>query len=416
MPSGPMITRTVTQKDQEKYVADTLIARSELLLRLQQFGNPVSLKTGMGLTATFIKYDRADVVVDRLTEGVTPESTAFSLAEQSVTVDQWGMYITLTDVVELTTKHPILQEALNLEADSVARTKEYNFVETLMGCPNVIYYDGTVANRAAITGTMYWKSEIAHRLRAMMGNAGAPGRQGDMFTVVCDPSVESDVFVDMNPNSYVSALNQQGMDKLEKGIIRDWLGLRWIRSNFMPHFRRLTGFPAPVAGAGGALTGNVSWKVTRKSLSRGFEEEITIASTVAMGGNSRLTFTAPATAGYVYNVYAGSAAGDASLFLVRENLRPGAVWNLDGLLGAGRNPPETPADGVTIHVIFVFGADCVDTVKMDGMSMEGKITPKGPTESDPLSQRRHVGTKYMDKSGIRDASRMARIEVASRFD
>lgn len=412
-----MVTKAVTAKDQGKFISDSLIANTELMLRLTQFAESRPLPQGNGDTAWFVQYQRTDVVVDRLQEGVTPDSTAFTVTDYSVKTDQYGMYITLTDVVEVTTKHPVLQQALRLLADSISRTKEHQIAEVLNRHTNVYYWDGSRADRGGITSTDYFKAEIVFRVKATMTGQGARYRKNGMLVAVMDTYVEGDIFSDTSStSSYTTAQVQGGnLKDLAKGYFKTWLGVEWIESNFMPVFTRLTGLSAPAAGAGGTLSGTVYHKITRKSLSRGFEEEIAVEASTAMGGNNRLAFTTPATLGYVYNIYAGSATGDANLYLVAENVKPSTVYNLDALVGSGLNPPQTPAAGVRVHVLYFFGAECLDHVALDGASMEGTITPKGTSDTDPLGQRRHVGTKYYDKNAVREPVALVRVELASRF-
>ena len=409
------VTSTALAADVGKWISDELIDRQELLFRLFRYTEKVNLPGGMGKTANFTKYNRTDVPVDKLTEGVTPVETPFTISTQTVTVDQWGLYISLTDVGVVTIKTPILNEALDLVADAMARCREYNLIEVLNAGTNVQYWDGSVANRGALTTSHTFGARVFNRVRATMNDQAVPGRAGDLFIAVMGAQVEADIFSETAAGSFVAAHQNAGNQKLEKGEVGDWLGVRIVRQNFMPKFTRLTAGITPAAGAGGALSGTVYHKVTRKNLSDGFEDEIAVEANTAMGGNNRLAFTAPATAGFVYNIYAGSATGDANLFLVRENLTASATFNLDSLPGTGANPPQTPAAGVTVHPIYIFGARAVDNVEINALSMAAGITPAGRSDADPLAQRRKVGAKWMNKAGIRDQTRVMRIEVASGF-
>jgi len=410
------VTSANLAADVGKFISDTLIERSTLIHRFPQFANKISLTAGMGKTAEFIKYNRTDVPTDKLVEGVTPSETPFTISRQTITVDQWGMYITLTDVGIVTTKHPVLNEALDLVADAIARTQDYQFAEVLNAGTNVQFYDGSRLSRGAITLADTFKSAVFDRARTNMNTLGVPGYSGDMFAALVGPEVEADILADPTAvTSFSAAQLAQGADKLENGKVGKWRGIELFRSNFMPRFTRIATVGAPVAATGGSLTGTVYHKVTRKNLARGFEEDIQVEASTVMSTNTRLTFTAPATAGYVYNVYAGSLTGDANMFLARENLPASTAFNLDSLPTSGQTSPATPAAGVTVHPVYIFAKNGLDWVELNELAMKGTITPAGATDSDPLSQRRKVGTKYMAKAGIRDNDRVKRIELASGF-
>ena len=410
------VNSTTLANDQGRFIQDKLLERSELMMKLEQFTEKVPLPNGNGETAEFIKYNRTDVPVDQLEEGVTPQETTFSISRQTITIDKWGMYITLTDVAEVTTKHPVLNEAMDLVGDAMARCVDYNIAEVLNDGTNTQFWDGSRATRADITSTDNFEAAVFNKARADMNDGGATPRAGDLFIIVCGPQVEADILAETAAiGSFAATAQQQSKDKMEKGKVGDWLGFRIIRSNFMPKFTRISTFSSVAAAAGGALSGTVYHKVTRKSLTRGFEEDIQVQNSTAMGSDTRLTFTAPSTAGYVYNIYAGTTTGDSTLFLARENLQPSGVYHLDAVPTSGNNPPTTPAASITVHPMYIFGAKAVDNVEISALNLGAGITPKARTDSDPLAQRRKVGAKWNHKAGIRNSFATKRIELVSAF-
>ena len=77
-------------------------------------GKVVSNK--MSKTLRVIRVNRQSLPVTQLVEGVTPATSSLALTNVDVTVEQWGLVVTLTDVLELTVKHPML----NIASDRVA--------------------------------------------------------------------------------------------------------------------------------------------------------------------------------------------------------------------------------------------------------------------------------------------------------
>jgi N4-gp56 family major capsid protein len=426
MPTGvSTLSSGTSPSDAGRYVNDRLIARSELHLRFAEMADDRPLKQGMSKTAYFIRYERTEIPMAPITEGVTPQETGLSITEKSVTPDEWGLYIALTDVVTLTTQHPVLNEAIKLIGDAIARVEESTIVDVLSGGTNVQYWDGSRANRAAITANDTFTQAVFARIVATLRDLGTPEKDGTFFHCVLGPQVEADILTQSSVGgnqTFVNfaQLNAQAakLDPMTRGVVGAWLGLKLFRSNFIPKFVLIAGgaIPSVAASVGaGALAGTVFYKFTRKDVKRGFEEAISAEANTVMGGNNTLTFTAPAASGFVYMVYAGTVTGDSNLKLAISNISPGVAVQLLAVPAAGANPPSTPPNGFNVHPIYVFGEESLDWVPLDGMSTQGMVTPKGPSDSDPLAQRRKAGSKFMAKAGRRDDNRILRCEMASAF-
>lgn len=409
-----------------KYIADELVARSELLFKLLNYCEKVALPQGMGKTANFTRFERTTIPVGPLSEGVTPDETPFSITQHSVQVDQFGLYLATTDVAPWTIKHPVLNEMLDLVADAIKRTREWNAAEVLNDGTNVQYWDGSRLTRAAITSTDYFATEVAQRAIVGLQRDGSPARQGDLYVAVCGPEVAGDIRTEAAAVGSWTAAKQVALEgkqrQLETGVIGEWQGFKWVMSNFLPRFTLLSiaGWTVAEDTNGGAIATNATiyYKITRKDLMRGFEEDISAEASIQVtnaGNNSAVDFTAPSTAGYVYNIYAGAATGDANLFLAKENLAASGAFKLTAIPTSGTVPPQTPPVGVTVHPVYIFAKRGCDSVELSGSSVEGMMTKPGAVDSDPLNQRRKVGSKYMAKEGIRDQLRVKRIELASRF-
>src|SRR5260370_1380290 len=181
------VTTTSLANDAAKFIQDALIQRAVLLHKLPQFCEPVQLPTGMGTTANMIRYNRTDTMMGPLTEGTTPAETPFTILQQTVTVNQFGLFIALTDVAIVTTKHPVLNEALDLVADAIARCQDYNIAEVINQGSNVQFWDGSVASRNALVSTNTFKSGIFQKARADLNDKGVPPREGDLFVAVFGP-------------------------------------------------------------------------------------------------------------------------------------------------------------------------------------------------------------------------------------
>lgn len=454
------IVNSVITSDQEKFLVNKLLARSSIRLVMGGLCDSINMREGAGLTAYMVRYKRMSVPLTTLTESVTPTQSTFALEEVTVTLDQWGDFLEISDVAQLTAKHPIMTQCVELLADNAARVMDREITLVMLAGTNVQYGDGSVASRTTITSAMTISDTIIQKLRVTLVNAGAPPRGGPSgdakqvatsgnfqnglsYVAVCGPEVIGDI---QRPNNsfgtWVSAATYANAKALYASEVGTWQGVRFVETNFIPKFSLLGNTTVAVAdtaafgtntptityaNSGGAMTtGTHGFMVTRKDKLRGFEEELSIVHTAAAitDTDGKQTFSfAGLSAGYVYNLYfdknaAGGSTTAADLRLVQANIAVGdsvAVTTVP----TGAAPPaplRNSADGLdpaAIHPVFVVAAEALSWAGF----YKSKIlmSPVGPTNVDPLAQRRTVGYKFFGKSVIKDQTRLLRLEVASTY-
>lgn len=449
------ITSSVTSSDQEKFLAAKLLNRSLLRLVAASICEKVAQPKGTGLTAYFVRYKRMNVPVTSLAEGVDPSNSTFSLEQVTVTLDQWGDVLTLTDVSQLTTKHPLVQQAMELLSENAQRVIDREVQLVWLAGTNVQYGDGSVSSRSTITAAMTISNGILHKAYVNLVDAGAPPREGPAggvlvaqaqgqylngrsYVAVCGPQVIRDLMaVSTSFGSWVSVASYQNAKALYNAEVGTWLGFRFVETNFIPKFSMYgnttaavtpgasdsfgSGTPGVVpAITGGTLTAAASpyyLKVTRKDLLRGFEEAISFEHTVtiASGTTGSVGFVMPATAGYVYNVYFGSATGDANLKLAFSNVAAGATVVVTSVPSSTVTaPPNVNSTGTpVIHPVYIHGAMSCAWVGLQDLKM--MVTGDQPTTDNPLMLRKKLAYKYLAKTVILDQTRLLRLEVASTY-
>ncbi len=454
----PLITNgTATiSTDQEKYILKKLLDRSYLKLTMSAAVDQETMREGSGLTAYMVRYRRMNVPLATLTEGSAGNSSSFSLEEVSVTLDQWGDWLELSDVVQLTVMHPIMQQAQELLADNAARVLDREITLVLLSGTAVVFGDGSVSARSAITSPMRLSENVLSNAKVTLVNAGAPPKggpsggakvmtntsylNGNDYLAICGPEVLADLMSPaVNLGTFVSAAVYNRPGALYNNEVGKWLGFRFVETNFIPRFGRIGGIVTAVASganmgaadspqvdvitSGGSL-GNATffYKATRKSLLRGFEEDISIPHSTASGGTSRIfRFTMPATAGFVYNIYfdtnaAGGTGTNATLRLVHQNVAASAVVDVLAVPATGANPPDHINNALAIpriHPVFIIAQSACAWVGF--YKPKFLTTGNGAEKSDPLGQKRTVGWKFFGKTVIKDQDRLLRLELASGF-
>lgn len=454
------ITSSTTSSDQEKFLAAKLISRLRLRLVASSLCTKISQPKGTGATAYFVRYNRMNVPLATLTEGSDPSASSFTLTQFSVTLDQWGDIIEITDVAELTTKHPLMKQAMELLAENAQRVIDREVQVVWLANTNVQYASAAYVARSEIQTTDKLSDAMLHRALVTLKDAGVAPRgqamggnmvdveaaKGTMngglaYVAVCGPQVLHDI-LSASSGTFVTIAQYSNAKALYNCEVGTWLGVRFVETNFIPKFTLLgTSTEAVASGGSGGITGLVItavngggslnsgntyfWKVTRKDKLRGFEEAISVAHSTAAdatGGNDdSFTIALPSTAGYVYNVYFDATVGggtnaDSNLKLVASNQEPSATVTITSEPTSGATAPGNidPTSGPSaVHPVFIHGEDSCLWVGLQ--NLEVKVTKPGSILGAVLELKRAVGFKFMGKTIVPDSNRLLRLEVASGF-
>lgn len=150
------------------YAVVKMLKRAMPLLHLEKFGQTYPLPQNSTQTAKFRRYFLVGatgaagngsgnffipVATTPLVEGVTPAGSRLANADYTVTLQQYGDYITITDVVMDTHTDPVMSEATDILGESAALTVETLRFNVLKAGTNV-FYANQVANRAAVAATL----------------------------------------------------------------------------------------------------------------------------------------------------------------------------------------------------------------------------------------------------------------------
>jgi len=121
--------------------------------QMLKHAGPVTVLDKFGLSkrmpknkSTTIKFRRPKVfaaVTTPLTEGVTPNTTAFEYEDVTATLKQYGMVVGITDVIEDTHEDPVLQDATQQSGENIGRTIEALSYAVLKAGTNVFYANGS---------------------------------------------------------------------------------------------------------------------------------------------------------------------------------------------------------------------------------------------------------------------------------
>ena len=146
-------TDATLSAEMKTYYDRRLIARALPTLLFSKFAQRRSIPKHGGKTIEFRKFASLGVSKTALTEGTPPAGQSLTVSAITATIDQYGDGIKFSDIVRTTTIDPILEETTDLLAEQAAESIDELVRDVLVAGTSVQYWDGSRANRLAITDT-----------------------------------------------------------------------------------------------------------------------------------------------------------------------------------------------------------------------------------------------------------------------
>ena len=432
--------------DIENYIADKTLPIARKQLVAYQFGDPLTLPKGRGTTYTATRYLRVPLPYAPLSEGVPPVGQSMSIQQVSATAQQWGDKITITDVAELTIKHPLFQKATELVALQIAETLERNTFNSLNAGTQINYVNSRGSRAALTTGDVVNLHEI-NRAYSMLFNLGAPRYMGDEMTDTKLDAKAGGATVSSNPrkmphyvaiahpfvvgdlrenSTLVTAWSYSDINRLYNFEVGEYNGIRFTESNMVPFWTGIAQIN-PTAGTAGTLaTNNYFVKVTASDTQNQFESQVyqVSNSTAVVGPNGSLSVALPSLAGYTFSVYIGTANTTLNLGTSVSGPTSGPMQGqavqlagnqtviINGT-GTAQTPPAAPGTGFTVYPTYIIGRGAYGQVVLDNARF---TYLKEADKSDPLNQLRVIGWKVFYGTLIENNQFFMRIEALSAFN
>ncbi len=189
-------TNSELSAENKTYDDRRLIKRAKAKLVHDQFAQKRPIPKNGGKTIEFRQFASLPKALTPLTEGVTPNGSNLTVSNITATVNQYGNYVMLTDVLELTAIDPVVQETVEIVADQGGVTLDTITREVINGGTNVSYAHtstGTeVLSRADLDETCLLTVKEVRKQATKLKTANAQTIDG-YFICIIHPHVAEDL-------------------------------------------------------------------------------------------------------------------------------------------------------------------------------------------------------------------------------
>ena len=212
----------------------TLIDEASANLVHDQFGQKRPIPKNGGKTIEFRKFAPLAKATTPLTEGVTPDGKSLTVTAITASVNQYGDYITQSDVLELTSLDNTILEATKLLGRQAGATLDTVVREVLQGTPNVTYCpkvasggaETEVKSRDALDNTSQLTVKVIQQVVAKLRGQNAPTINGK-YVAIIHPYVAYDL---MRDPEWIDAHKYTTSTNLYEGEIGEIAGVRFVQT------------------------------------------------------------------------------------------------------------------------------------------------------------------------------------------
>ena len=180
------------------YYDRTLLETAKANIVYANFGQKRSIPRNNGKVVEFRRWTlfTPDKTTQALTEGVTPSSQSLGQTKVEATVAQYGAYVEISDLLELTAYDQVIDDTAELLGEQLGIVVD-NVTRDAMIADASNQFAGGAVSAAAITGTAYLTvDEIRKAVRTLKANKArrfsGNGRSGH-FVCIVDPYATYDL-------------------------------------------------------------------------------------------------------------------------------------------------------------------------------------------------------------------------------
>ena len=371
-----------------------------------QFGQKKPIPQGSGKTIEFRKFSPLPKAMVPLLEGVTPKGNSLNVTTVESTVEQYGDYVTLSDMLTLSAVDSVVSETQAVLGDQAGRTLDTVIREKINAGTNVQYGTGKTDRGLLLGGLENYEDNdylnvaaVKKAVATLKRNNAAPFKDG-CYVAIIHPDVANDLTNDPEWKAV-----KQNVDPKDwyNGVIGKIHGVVFVESTEAKIFRAENLRNAETLEKGDAES------LTIASVSE--DGTITICEDLNTEDAAALVGRSVQINGFDYSVSAATAgnAGEATIKMteaLHTSIAEGAIIYPGG---AGK-------DGRDIYSTLFIGQNAYGVTNITGGGLETILKQKGSAGTgDPLDQRSTVGWKATQTAEILSPEFMVRVETTCSY-
>lgn len=368
----------------------TLLKEARPNLVHAQMGQKRNIPKNGGKTIEFRGYTALPKTLVPLAEGVTPNGSSLNVKTITATVEQYGDYVALSDMILTTAIDNNLVEANELLGAQSGETLDRLTAEVINSGTNVQFSGGKSARSALASGDVLTVDDIKKAVRTLK-RFNVKKIKGDYVGII-HPDVSYDLTSDPAWENVKTYSDPEDFYAGEIGRIH---GVRFVETTEAMVFY-----------------GDIASDVPTLTVAKVDGTKIYVEETVTKAQATALASKAVIAKGKKLTVTSATEGADGTAVLTMAETVPSDVVAKTTLYGG-----SGAADGRPVYSTLIIGANAYGVIDLanGGIQTITKQLGSGGT-ADPLDQRATTGWKAAHAAVILSQEAMVRIESVSSND
>lgn len=340
-----------------------------------RYGQKRPIPRNSGKRVEFRKWNLFDAndAMEALQEGVTPASQALSQSNVEVEVAQYGAYVEVSDLLDMTGYDQVISESAELLGEQLGTVVEWVTRDAMNAGTNVQYANDKAARCELTAADKLTVNEIRRAVRTLKKAKARPfGEEGRKphFICICSPEATYDLQSD---SLWQDVSKYSCAEQIYSGEIGRLFGVVFVESTEAKVFSQ-----SMLNRVKAATTSSKTFELKNAAT------DAEAAYLSLAGGRIKIGTAEHEVDGFDRSTNTVTLKTAASL------AADAIVYSEDG-----GSVDETTKVGCDVHSTLIFGRDAYGTVDVGGSgALQIIIKPHGSAgTSDPLDQRATVGAK-----------------------
>lgn len=217
------------QADQGVYLTAKLLEVAEFNTILDQFLEKIAVPPNQSNTCRFVRMEKLPFTASptQLIEGVAPDALGLTMNQFTATLQQFGNVVRITDVAQLTAKHPILAAAIQKLGLQAAEIRDVLIFNVLAAATNVYRPNSKAGNSTTTASDQLTYVDIVALFALLTRQAARPYPDGQLALILA-PEVYAAVLKDPD---FKSSVQLAAPEKIWRGQVGSLANFSIVQSN-----------------------------------------------------------------------------------------------------------------------------------------------------------------------------------------